>query len=252
MSTLTNKKIQSINRNLSVDRERVSNACIIGLYVCLGHSVTVKLPSKRSKHTLAHLSISSTEINGEEINNVIQRQFHFPQILDKNKRRDKEVAIFNTLSKEVTGNYFKLAKRTTAVKTLKLKIYKEIGFLNKNGVNEFGVLVTQIVMKRNPCGKCSSKAFVMLKEFDEEIVNALKSVLEKKENVNEFYFGEYSNLYKRILKCEVEESLSGKDVISDESWRSVREYSPIHFGERSAFTFVDSHLYSTECADWFY
>ena len=256
MSRTMNKKIQSINRNLSVDRERVSNACLIGLYVCLGNAVTVKLPSKRAKNTLAHLSILSTQFEGKDINEVVQQQYQFPSILDKNKRRDKEVAIFNTISKAVIGNHYKLAKRTTAVKTLKLKIFKEIGFLNKNGVTAFGTKLTFNLMNRNPCGKCSQKAFVELNGFDEEIMQILKEVCEIKENINEFYLSEYSQMYKGIVKSEIDESsqMYQKDVFvkSEESWKQWNYLPRVDCYDRGVFRYVDSSCYQTELADWFY
>ena len=259
MSKIMNKKIQSINRNLSVDRERVSNACIIGLYVALGHSVTVKLPSKRAKNTLAHLSISHTTIDGMDINDVVQQQYNFPAVLDKNKRRDKEVAIFNTISKEVVGSHYKLAKRTTAVKTLKLKIYKEIGFLNKNGVAAFGTRLTYNLMNRNPVGKCSQKAYVELQGYDDEVMQILRDVCDIKDNVNEFYIPEYTALYKGIFRTDIEESsqLYQRELLqrSEESAKSVsfREYSPVNgLCDRGVFRYVSSVYYQTECADWFY
>ena len=257
MSQVINKKIQSINRNLSVDRERISNACIIGLYVALGNAVTVKLPSKKAKNTLAHLSIASTRVNGIEVNELVQQQFNFPNVLDKNKRRDKEVAIFNVISKEVIGSHFKLAKRTTAVKTLKLQIYKEIGFLNKNGVRAFGTKLTHYIMNRNPCGKCSQKAFVELNGYDSEVIRILREVCERKENMNEMYMNEYSIMYKGIFKTEVEDSSQYymKDILtrSEESGKSLFSHpmSPITEYDRGVFTYVNTNFYQTEIADWF-
>ncbi|EKE40189.1 hypothetical protein ENUP19_0340G0037 [Entamoeba nuttalli] len=240
----TSTKLQSINRNRSVDRERLSNACVIGLFVVLGNSVTVKLPSKKSKNTLAHLSIANAFINGKDINELVQEQYSFPSVLDKNKRRDKEVAIFNAVSKEVARFHFKLAKRTTAVKTLKLKIYKEIGPFNKNGVTLFGTKVTSSLMNRNPCGRCSQRAFVELKGYDEEIVNIFHSVCNNQENVIENYIADYPELFTTDLKPEME-----FDKRSDEVVRNTPTFESSCV--RGVFRLSNENFYSTETADWF-
>ena len=243
---------QSSNRNISVDRERISNACIIGLYNLLGNSISVKLPSKRAKNTLAHLSINETQINNKNVTEIVQEMYNFPVTLDKNKRRDKEVAIFNTVSKEVIGNRFKLAKRTTAVKTLKLKIFKEIAIFNKNGVIQFGSKVTHSIMNRNPFGKCSQKAFIDLMPCDHEILQIFREVCSHKENIIENYMMDYPSLMK-LMKNENEDNdslfslnstyCSNSFVKSEEYWRN--EYG------RGVFKAVDTSLYQTVVADWF-
>ncbi|EDR21555.1 hypothetical protein EDI_220050 [Entamoeba dispar SAW760] len=243
-ASTTSTKLQSINRNLSVDRERLSNACVIGLYVVLGNSVTVKLPSKKSKNTLAHLSIANAFINGKDVNELVQEQYAFPSVLDKNKRRDKEVAIFNAISKEVARIHFKLAKRTAAIKTLKLKIYKEIGPFNKNGVTLFGNEVTSSLMKRNPCGRCSQRAYVELKGYDEEIVNIFHSICDKKENVTDNYISDYPELFRTDLKPEME-----FDKRSDEVVRNTPTFE--NSCVRGVFKLSNENFYSTETANWF-
>ncbi|EDR28184.1 hypothetical protein EDI_097070 [Entamoeba dispar SAW760] len=240
----TSSKLQSVYRNLSVDRERISNACIIGLLVVLGNSVTVKLPSKKSKNTLAHLSIASTRLNGKEINEIVQEQYNFPNTLDKNKRRDKEVAIFNAVSKSVTGPYFKLAKQTTSVKTLKLRIYKELGPFNKNGVILFGTQVTTNLMNRNPYGRCSQRAFIELKGYDKEIVNIFHSVCNMKENVIENYLVKCPELFQTYLKSEIDFYQKDNEII-----RNTPTSEELCF--RGVFQFCSEHLYSTETATWF-
>ena len=241
MTKIINKKQQSINRNLSVDRERISNACIIGLYNLLGHSVTVKLPSKTSKQTLSHLSIQTTKVNGMEVNEMIEKQYHFPMVMDKNKRRDKEVIIFNMISQIVAGNHYKLAKRTTTVKTIKLNIFREIAFLNKNGMRMFGMKVIENIMKRSPSGRCSQKSYVELKEYDPEIMEIMKEVIENKNNINEHLISEYSTMYKGIFKLDQSDSSIG-EVTGSIHERSVT---------RGVFTFSDSRWYRIEYADWF-
>ena len=112
-------KIQSINRNKSVDRERVSNACIIGLYVLKGNTVKLKLPTKKAKNTLAHISVSNCKLHGKDIEEVLTEQHFFEQKFEqKNFGRNKEVYILNLLSKEVIGSNYVLAKRTNAIKLM--------------------------------------------------------------------------------------------------------------------------------------
>ncbi|ELP95222.1 hypothetical protein EIN_430180 [Entamoeba invadens IP1] len=238
----TQVKLQSINRNLSVDRERLSNACVIGLYVCAGNAMTIKLPSKKSKNTLAHLSIHSSLINGVDVNEVVQAQYNFPSSLDKNKRRDKEVAIFNAISKEIAGQKFKLAKRTNAVKTLKLKIYKEIGPLNKNGVNEFGRKVTATILARKTHSRCSQRSFVEIPAYDTEIMNLFREVSNTQESCTE------TNLFGNELHVESESS-----DLRSESLRERIQKSPTEFNQAlSAFKPTTVGTYSQEYSQWFF
>ena len=254
MTKIVDKKLQSINRNLSVDRERISNACLIGLYVALGHSVTVKLPSKRAKNTLPHLSISSTEYDGMDINDYVQSQYHFTMVMDKNKRRDHEVAIFNAIATKVTGTHFKLAKRTVSVKTLKLKIFREIAFLSKNGMKVFGTKVIMSVMNRNLSGKCSQKAVVELEGCDEEIMMILREICEEKENVNEYFINEYSMMYKGIFRNEQSEISQSYQSYQYSQIGQTRSEENIFYGngDRGVFRSVDPRTYQIVSSDWFF
>ena len=250
---MTKTPQKTSNRNLSVDRERISNACLIGLYVVMGNHMMVKLPSKRAKNTLAHLAIANTKIRGEDVTEIVQRQYNFPLMMDKNRRRDKEVAIFNEVSKEVIGKHFKLAKRTTAVKTLKLKIFKEIAVLNKTGVVQFGTRVIHNLMNRNPVGKCSQRAFVELRGCDAEILQIFREVCAKKENIVENAFSDYPLLVKIAMREEEDSHNSFMQMSFNRSEDVLRSphYSAINECVRGVFRNADSSVFQTSYASWF-
>ncbi|ELP90550.1 hypothetical protein EIN_019890 [Entamoeba invadens IP1] len=228
MSRTTTHKKQSTNRNVSVDRERLSNATIIGLFVINGNSVQIKLPSKKSINTLAHLTIAKADINGVNVNTLVQKQYVFDQHLDKNGRRDWEVAIFNALSRTLSGSQYKLTKKSNTTKTIKLRIFKEIGGMNKDGVALFGKRITEAILARNNTGKWSQHSYVDIKAFDEEFCNIYKDVLSDTANVN-------SSVRASAPLCSsVEES---------EKFNGTKTWS--------AFTVADFGSYKAEYAPWF-
>ncbi|ELP85969.1 hypothetical protein EIN_136030 [Entamoeba invadens IP1] len=244
----TRSTTQSINRNMSVDRERLSNATIIGLYIVLGHSMIVKLPSKKSKNTLAHLSIASTCINGVEVSKTLLSTFP-KNSADKNVRRDKEVSIFNMVSKIVAGDTFKLAKRTTAVKTLKLKIFKEVGPFTRDGLVIFGKRITESLLSRNLSGRCSQKSFVDIKGADSAIMKIFTEVVSVKTNVSCDPF-EWVNSHEKSLKNETK-----SETREETSWEKIENINHDDRGtrihQRGVFSPVNVRFYTTKCSEWF-
>ena len=235
------KKQQAINRNLSVDRERISNACIIGLYVIQGNTITIKLPAKKSKNTLSHFTISKCEIRGEEMEKILMRENIDMKSTNKFEKRNKEVIIFNLLSKEVKGKHFKMAKRTNTTKTIKLNIFREISILNKNGVEEFGRKITESLVKRNMIGKCTQNNFIEIKGNDEEFVEILKEVCRNRNNMIGDYEEDYMKLFNHI-------NSGNSNSYVEDSYEKKTEYN----NGRGVFTYCNMYDYSIEYSRDFY
>ncbi|ELP89062.1 hypothetical protein EIN_165120 [Entamoeba invadens IP1] len=235
------RKKHSIDRNTSVNRERLSNASIIGLYVLKGNSVEVKLPSKKSTNTLPHLIISRAEIDGVDVNERVKKRYGFDYPTTKNERRNWEVATYNEIADSVAGNYYKLTKRSNTVKTLKLKIFKEIGPLNKEGVDVFGRRVTDYIISQNKSRMWSQNNFVKLEGYDQTISSIFKEVCTNCLNVT------YNSISPSVVFSSVEESEKSRVSTSFGENESYSETQRV----KCAFVYSQQGSYVVENANWF-
>lgn len=156
----------------SVNRERVSTACVIGLYSATGNEVVVRAPAKTTKKTLPHIQIEDTMIDSMHVSDIKV----MPEYLGTDKR-SQEAMVVNAVSDKLMKTLKqKYTKRRQSEKTIKMNIYETIEPFTELGFEEFGKAIISIICDTVKCKGKKRDQFVVLYPYDRRVLACLAAV----------------------------------------------------------------------------
>ncbi|EKE37576.1 hypothetical protein ENUP19_0248G0106 [Entamoeba nuttalli] len=200
-------------KRMSMNRERISNAGIIGMYVLLGNEVIVKTPSKISYQTLPHLKIEDTVVYGQNVRQYLKNQYGFENITDS---RTKEIIVMNAVSStfmELLGG--KQTRKKGTSKNVKLMIFESIKPFNKIGFQHFAESVINIVSSIINDNKCKRQQTVHLQAYDERIIETFKVISSNQDNLDENGLEIVNMILKQV------ETIYQSDVVEDQFFNPI-------------------------------
>ena len=165
----------------SINKERLSNAGVIGIHVLLGNPVTIKTSLKASNHTYSRLLVHHTTIKGKSLEEYLNESYQIPsEYFDKNK----EAIIYNSISSSFEGKLESIpVKKKEATKSVKSTIFQSIQPFTPEGFKSFCSKMIMWLESVSFDEQKHKKQLIEINPCDQRIVDMLHEVMKEEDSL---------------------------------------------------------------------